>query len=171
MNTLYYGNGECSVTGECRAIEIQFRGAIEITDKTGANFIINLKNNKIIIYPMGTGLLTELFEYVGEFIVTSVKSVDNNADFVSVVVKQQNDFVEKITTNLDDMDLLTNNMVASNINESQIAKSVLQDSEKPNQIMANEYLNKPKETEGARVSAPQTLSGSSSSSGSSGSSY
>ena len=91
MPNLNYGDGNCSIEGDIRAIQIEFTGLVEITDKTGNNFIITAKNNRLIIYPIGTGLLTDLFEYVGEFKIVSVKAVDSNAELISVSINHHND--------------------------------------------------------------------------------
>ena len=50
MATLYYGNGNCSVQGEnIVGVQINYRGAVQITDKTDDNYIITA-NNSIISY-------------------------------------------------------------------------------------------------------------------------
>jgi len=72
MARLTYGDGNCSVDGNCRAIQIEYRGAIQIMDKTPNNFAFHLNSHRIIIYPLGQGLLTDLFDYKGEFKIISV---------------------------------------------------------------------------------------------------
>lgn len=52
MNKLYYGNGNCSITGEnIIGVEINFKGTVSIDDKTPNNYALMQKKNKIIIFP------------------------------------------------------------------------------------------------------------------------
>ena len=77
MAKLYYGNGDCNIEGSnIRGVEIRYRGAIEIKDKTSDAFAIGHQNNGILIFPLGEGFLNELFSYVGEFKITSVIVAD-----------------------------------------------------------------------------------------------
>ena len=77
MAKLYYGNGNCTIEGsEIRGVEIRYRGAIEIEDKTSDSFVITHQNNGILIFPIGEGTLNELFDYVGEFKIISVTPQD-----------------------------------------------------------------------------------------------
>ena len=87
MAKLYYGNGSCNIEGsDIRGVQIRFRGAIEINDKTSDSFVLNHQKNGILIFPIGEGTLNELFDYVGEFKITSVMVADNNADKSSLLV-------------------------------------------------------------------------------------
>ena len=51
MADFYYGGGLCSIVGDFRAVQIEYRGAIEITDKTEDSFVFLTNRNRIIIYP------------------------------------------------------------------------------------------------------------------------
>jgi len=110
MAKLYYGGGNCSIEGnDIRGVEIRYIGAIEIEDKTDSNFALIAKNNGIIIFPIGEGELNELFDYVGEFKITSVIVADNNAEKVFTTIHRVMDYSEllgtseSITTNSEDL--------------------------------------------------------------------
>ena len=141
MANLYYGNGNCSVEGDIRAIQINFTGAIEITDKTTNSFVVTVKNNRVIFYPLGAGILTDLFDYVGEFRIISVRAVDSNADFISVTVNQQNDYMQNINTNAEDATINIEDMDTTYTKDKIVASTIVQPTKKPNQILADNYLS------------------------------
>ncbi len=141
MASLYYGNGNCSVEGDIRAIQINFTGAIEITDKTDNSFVVTAKNNRVIFYPLGAGILTDLFDYVGEFKITSVKAVDTNAEFISVTVNEQNDYMQNINTNAEDATINIEDMDTTYIKDRIVASTIVQPTKKPNQVLADNYLS------------------------------
>ena len=141
MANLYYGNGNCSVEGDIRAIQINFTGAIEITDKTTNSFVVTVKNNRVIFYPLGAGILTDLFDYVGEFRIISVRAVDSNADFISVAVNQQNDYMQNINTNAEDATINIEDMDTTYTKDKIVASTIVQPTKKPNQILADNYLS------------------------------
>ncbi|QDP64298.1 MAG: hypothetical protein Unbinned4139contig1000_11 [Prokaryotic dsDNA virus sp.] len=111
MAILYYGNGKCSIEGEdIMGVQIKYRGAITIDDKTSPQFAISEKKNNILIFPIGTGTLDELFDYEGEFRVISVLVADKNGKRVITTIKKVMDFAElldgfseRITTNSEDL--------------------------------------------------------------------
>ena len=81
MTKLYYGNGSCTIESggsEIRGVEIRYRGAIEIEDKTSDSFVIAHQNNGILVFPIGEGTLNDLFDYKGELKILSVIVADNN---------------------------------------------------------------------------------------------
>jgi len=125
MAKLYYGGGNCSIEGnDIRGVEIRYIGAIEIEDKTDSNFALIAKNNGIIIFPIGEGELNELFDYVGEFKITSVIVADNNAEKVSTTIHRVMDYSEllgtseSITTNSEDLKV-------SNVSGRKVNKTAL----------------------------------------------
>ena len=64
MAKLYYGGGNCSIEGsEIRGVQIRYKGAIEIEDKTSDSIVISHQGNGILIFPIGEGTLNELFDY------------------------------------------------------------------------------------------------------------
>ena len=73
MAKLYYGGGNCSIEGSnIRGVQIQYTGAISITDKTSDSFAITHQKNGIMIFPIGEGFLSDLFDYEGKFKITSI---------------------------------------------------------------------------------------------------
>ena len=126
MAKLYYGNGDCNVEGSnIRGVEIRYRGAIEIEDKTSDAFVIGHQNNGILIFPLGEGFLNELFSYVGEFKIISVIVADENAERVSTSVIRVMDYTELLTGNTEDMTVKSEDMSATYIHSRKIIKTML----------------------------------------------
>ena len=140
MAKLTYGNGNCFVDGNCRAIQIEYRGAIEMMDKTPNNFAFHLNSHRIIIYPLGQGLLTDLFDYKGEFKIISAKAVDTNAEFLPITIEAQTDYTELSSTNPEDSTINIEDLNSTYISANLINRTILL-SEKDNQHMANNFLN------------------------------
>ena len=105
MNKLIYGNGNCSISSneDIRGIEIHYAGVVSITDKTPEGFNIIISNNKIIIFPLGEGNLTELFDYQGEFKVIRILVADKNGNQVPTSIKRVMDYAELLDTKAEDM--------------------------------------------------------------------
>ena len=71
--TLTYGSGNCSIIGtEIQGVQIHYTGIVKITKTCDDNFHIAASHNKILIFPIGLGSLTTLFDYIGEFKIKSV---------------------------------------------------------------------------------------------------
>ena len=131
MAKLYYGGGKCSIEGnDIRGIEIRYTGAIEIEDKTDSNFALIAKNNGIIIFPIGEGGLSELFDYEGELKIISVIVADNNAERVSTTIHRVMDYSEllgtseSITTNSED--LKQSNVSGRKVNKTALKQQYLE---------------------------------------------
>ena len=111
MAKLYYGDGTCSITGsEIRGVQIQYTGAISITDKTSDSFAITNQNNGIMIFPIGDGFLSELFKYKGNFKILSVMVADNNGERVPTSINRVMDYAELLNTNAEDMTTNSENL-------------------------------------------------------------
>ena len=126
MAKLYYGNSSCTIEGSnIRGVEIRYRGAIEIEDKTSNSFAITHQGNGIMIFPIGEGTLNELFDYTGEFKILSVIVADNNAERVSTTIHRVMDYSELLTTNAEDMTTLSEDLSATHISGRKVAKTAL----------------------------------------------
>ena len=126
MSKLYYGNGNCTIEGsEIRGVEIRYRGAIEIEDKTSDSFVITHQNNGILIFPIGEGTLNELFDYVGEFKILSVIVADNNAQKVPTTIHRVMDYTELLNTNAEDMTTKSEDLSATHTHGRKVAKTLL----------------------------------------------
>ena len=111
MAKLYYGGGKTTIEGSgIRGIHIRYRGAIEIEDRTSDSFVINANNKGIIIYPVGEGILNELFYYIGEFKIISVITVDENNEKVSTLIQRVMDYTELLIGNTEDMTINTEDL-------------------------------------------------------------
>ena len=102
---LIYGNGNCSISSyeDIRGIEIRYKGVVSITDKTPEGFNILIGKNKILIFPLGQGNLTELFDYQGEFRVISVLVAGKDGNQVPTSIKRVMDYAELLETKAEDM--------------------------------------------------------------------
>lgn len=90
MAKLYYGNGNCSIEGQgVIGIQIHFKGAIIIEDKTPFNYVVNANNNIILIAPIANGEdLSELFDYQGVFKISSIIASDREANKIPISIKR-----------------------------------------------------------------------------------
>ena len=123
---LYYGNGSCTIEGsDIRGVEIRYRGAIEIEDKTSDSFVITHQNNGIIIFPIGEGNLNDLFDYTGEFKILSVIVADNNAEKVSTTIHRVMDYTELLNTNSEDMTTKSEDLSATYVSGRKVSKTLL----------------------------------------------
>ena len=126
MAKLYYGNGSCTIEGsEIRGVEIRYRGAIEINDKTSDSFAITHQKNGILVFPIGEGTLNELFDYRGEFKITSVIVADNNAQKVPTTIHRVMDYVELLNTNAEDMTTKSEDLSTTHTYGRKVAKTLL----------------------------------------------
>lgn len=125
MNILYYGGGQCFLEGSIRGIYIEYSGDIEITDKTPNTFVLNARNNNILIFPIGEGKLTNLFDYKGEFVVTKVIACNPSGEKAKIVSKPMVDYAESIDANFDDMDIMTDNLGASHVKDYRVNKTTM----------------------------------------------
>ena len=134
MAKLYYGNGSCTIEGsDIRGVEIRYRGAIEINDKTSDSFVITHQKNGILIFPMGEGTLNDLFDYTGELRITSVMVADNNAENVRTTIHRVMDYTELLNTNAEDMTTKSEDLSATHTYGSKIAKTTLKQQNLNNQ--------------------------------------
>ena len=126
MAKLYYGNGSCTIEGsEIRGVEIRYRGAIEINDKTSDSFAITHQKNGILVFPIGEGTLNDLFDYTGEFKITSVIVADNNAKSVRTTIHRVMDYVELLNTNAEDMTTKSEDLSSTYVSGRKVAKTLL----------------------------------------------
>ena len=97
MAKLYYGNGNCSIEGsDAIAIQIKYSGLVEITDKTTDAFALVEQSNGIMIFPVKKtkATLNELFDYEGDFRVTSVITSNKDAKKISTTIHKIMDYSE-----------------------------------------------------------------------------
>ena len=122
---LYYGNGSCTIEGSARGVEIRYRGAIEIEDKTSDSFVITHQNNGIMIFPIGEGTLNDLFDYTGEFKIISITVADNNGEKVPTTIHRVMDYSELLNTNSEDMTTKSEDLSSTYVSGSKVAKTAL----------------------------------------------
>ena len=136
MATLYYGNGQCSIEGkDIMGVQIQYKGSINIEDKTSIKFIINHKKNNILIFPIAKGTLNELFDYEGNLEIKQIIVSDIYGKKVYTDIKKVMDYAEllgdaeSITTNSE-------NLTATYTSSRKIKKTSLKQ-----QILPNLHTN------------------------------
>ena len=138
MAKLYYGSGSTTIQGsDIRGIEIRYRGAIEIEDKTSDSFVITHQKNGIMIFPIGEGTLSDLFDYTGEFRITSVTVADSDAKKVPTTIHKVMDYVELINTKAEDMTTKSEDLSATYVSGSKVAKTLLKQPNLNNQHTSN----------------------------------
>ena len=126
MAKLYYGNGECTIEGSnIMGVEIRYRGAIKIEDKTSKSFAIAHQKNGIMVFPIGKGTLNELFSYVGEFRILSVIVADINGEKVPTTIHRVMDYTELLNTNAEDMTTISEDLSATYVSGYKVAKTAL----------------------------------------------
>ena len=140
MADLYYGNGSCSIEGSgIRAIEIRFRGAIEITKTANDNFAIAQQGNGIMIFPVaGDGFLNDLFSYVGEFRIRSAIAADNNAESIECIIKKVMDYSELLDSKSEDLTVNSEDLSTGYIYKGKVAKTKVIDNYIKNQHSSGE---------------------------------
>ena len=135
MNKIYYGNGNCSIKGEddIIALQIHFEGAIHIEDKTPPQFHIVAKNNIILIFLFGiTGELSNLFNYKGEFRITSILAVNRNNKKVLCRPEKVMDYFELLKSTPESLDIEVEKLNVGDtylayVGKTKVDKSVLED--------------------------------------------
>ena len=138
MAKLYYGGGSTTIQGsDIRGIEIRYRGAIEIEDKTSDSFVITHQKQGIMIFPIGEGILSDLFDYTGEFRITSVTVADSDAKKVPTTIHRVMDYVELINTKAEDMTTKSEDLSATYISGNKVAKTLLKQPNLNNQHTSN----------------------------------
>ena len=126
MAKLYYGNGSTTIEGsDIRGVEIRYRGAIEIEDKTSDSFAITHQNNGIMVFPIGDGVLNDLFDYTGEFRILSVMAADNNGEKVQTTIHRVMDYTELLNTNAEDMTTKSEDLSSTYLSGMEVAKTTL----------------------------------------------
>ena len=104
MDKLYYGSGVCTIeTSQIVGLQISYRGKIKIDDKTSDSHQLMVNEKLIMIFPMSSiNVLSELFEYSGEFRILSVVASDSASNKVPVQIKKQMHYFEMLDTNFED---------------------------------------------------------------------
>ena len=134
MAKLYYGVGNCSIEGsDIRGVEIRFRGAIKIEDKTSDSFVITQQGNGILVFPIGAGTLNDLFDYTGEFKIISVIVADNNSQKVPTTIHRVMDYTELLATKAEDMTTKSEDLSATYVSGRKVAKTTLNEPNLNNQ--------------------------------------
>tara|TARA_Y100000310_G_C20450058_1_gene700262 strand:- start:219 stop:863 length:645 start_codon:yes stop_codon:yes gene_type:complete len=121
---LYYGNGEVTIEGhEIRGIQIRYSGNIKVEKTANDNFVLVHKNNGIIIFPLGEGFLSNLFNYNGSMRIKSLLAADVNGERVQCLLKRVMDYSDFITSNAEDMTILSEDMSAGYDSNKEIVET------------------------------------------------
>ena len=126
MAKLYYGSGSCTIEGtEIRGVQIHYRGAVKITKTCNDNFHIAAGNNKIIIFPIGQGFLNDLFDYIGEFKISSVVVVNDSMEEVDTTIEAITNYSERMSTNAEDLTTKSENLNAGYSYKNKVKKTTV----------------------------------------------
>ena len=125
MDKLYYGSGSCTInTSQIVGLQISYRGKINVDDKTGDLHTLMANDRMIIIFPLsGINVLSELFEYSGEFKITSVTASDADAKRVPVEIKRVMDYAELMDTNAEDLAIESERLNAGHTYKNKVKKT------------------------------------------------
>ena len=128
MAILYYGGkGSCTIEGvDIRGVEISYRGAVKITKTCGNNFHIGVGKNKIMVFPIGEGVLSDLFTYKGEIKITSVLVADSNAEKVPTTIKRVMDYAELMETNAEDLAVKSERLNEGHIYRNKVKETTVE---------------------------------------------
>ena len=89
-----YGNGEVLFDGSAKGFEMRYKGSITITNSPDNLFLSASKNKIIGVMLDGTDMPQELFNYAGEFMVLSCKSVQGGTMERELITLQGVDYWE-----------------------------------------------------------------------------
>ena len=104
MDKIFYGNGVCAVeSGNLRGVFIRYSGNVLIKDRTEESFVLIAKNNIIMIFPIGTGYLSNLFEYEGNFQILTARFVNSNQEQAMAAVSSSFDYAQYLYSNAEDL--------------------------------------------------------------------
>ena len=133
-NTIYYGKGHCSLeANDVKGLTIKYKGGLSIIDKTSNNYYIIANSRKILIFPFGkVEPLTDLFEYQGEFKITSVEASNRNGENVVLSIIGGFDYTQLINTKIEDMTTETEHIKSGyiyrrRINTTVVDKKIIKD--------------------------------------------
>ena len=107
------------------AVQLTYKGTIEIFDKTPNNFAIAAKNNKMVIFPIGGGTLSELFDYNGELEIKTVLVSNIRGEKVPTTIKKVMDYSELMDSNSEDITIKSENIRASKISGEKVSRTIL----------------------------------------------
>ena len=114
MNKLYYGNGECTIEGSVRGVEIYYSGGIIIERPKNDGFVLKVSQRKILIFPFNTkNTLKNLFTYRGTLRISRVKAVDMEGQKTPCLIKAVLDLTEHIDSKSEDMTIKTEDLKTS----------------------------------------------------------
>jgi hypothetical protein len=124
---LTYGNGICEIESneKIAGVEIFYKGRLNIIDKTPTNFNIIANDNKILIFKLGDGELSSLFEYTGEFIIIKAIIANDLAQKVPVFIKEVFDYADMITTNAEDMTINSEKLKSTYTSRKKVTKTTI----------------------------------------------
>ena len=128
MATIYYGNGECNISGNnIFCVDISYKGAVYITDKTPRNYVLYATAKEITMLPIkkGSTILNRLFNYDGEFKITGALAYDNNFNKISLEILRQMHYSETMNTKSEDMTLKSEELKISHLSSKKITKTEL----------------------------------------------
>ena len=126
MAKLYYGNGNCTIIGsDIRSVQIKYKGAIEIDDKTSGSFFITAQKDGIAVVPIGKGTLNNLFDYIGEFKIASVVATSDNGKIILTSIHRVMDYTELLNTNSEDMTTKSEDLSSTYVSGRKVPETVL----------------------------------------------
>ena len=126
MAKLFYGGGDCTVEGNVSSLEINYRGAVIIKDKLPNDYTITSGVGKLIIDPSTRPqVLNELFEYTGEFKVSSVTGKDLGGEKTSITIKPVMDYSELLNTKAEDLTVKSEDLKVTYLHRRTFRRTII----------------------------------------------
>lgn len=141
MAKLVYGNGNCSVIGsQIIGVQIKYKGAASIIDKTSSSFVYMTGNNQVLIFPnpqnyIEGSYLGDLLEYTGDFTILSVIVVNKDIQRLPCSIKMAMDYSELLGVS-EDLTINSENMGSVNRYKNSDKRFV------PKQVVNNLHTSK-----------------------------
>lgn len=113
---LYYGNGECSIEGEgITGVQIFYKGKMTLEQTAHSSYHIGNENNMVLIFSFtsGEGYLGDLFNYLGEFKISSVIVSNELGERIPCTVNPVLDYSEMIRSTSESLTVKSEDLSAS----------------------------------------------------------
>lgn len=126
MNNLYYGNGQCSITGNISSISIYYEGRIIIDSKLPVGYYIKMEESAIHINTvLELKPISELFNYYGYFKIRYVDAYDLHGSKLEMTVTTSLDFPESMFMKSEEINTVSEKLNASYTYSSKVLQNKL----------------------------------------------
>ena len=126
MAVLYYGRGNCSVEGNVSSLSINYTGNIIIDSKLPDGYVVIIEKRILNINPfLKPQNLNELFAYIGELRINSVRANDSEGERVPTTATRVMDYAELLSTKSEDLTVKSEDLSATHVHGRTFTKTRL----------------------------------------------